>query len=270
MKLRVFAFFALALVGFDAHAGSTDAVIVAAMRLSEEPNYRWTTSVVDDARTYEIHGQTTSSGFTRVKMPMVSSVRRRLGRSVTDTEIEAIFKGNVKCVLATEEGWLTPDELPPPVERPPADGLPTGVLAGILGTTPPPRPVKKEPDSYSNLQLGISPPHEELGVIVTSHLEMTVNGDTATGVLNNVGAQLLLVRDGQREISPLEATGSFKLWLRDGVVTRYQLQLDGVLSIATPAGRKQIRVRQNTDTSIKAIGTTVVDVPLEARQKLDT
>ena len=36
-----------------AFAGPREAAIVAAMKLSEQPNYSWTTTVTDDARTYD-------------------------------------------------------------------------------------------------------------------------------------------------------------------------------------------------------------------------
>src|SRR4051812_41796600 len=57
-----------------AHAGPTETVIVAAMKLPEAANYTWRTEVVDDARTYEISGQTERAGdLSRVTMPLVSS-----------------------------------------------------------------------------------------------------------------------------------------------------------------------------------------------------
>ena len=95
-------------------AGPVESSIVAVMRLADEPSYSWTATVSDDARTYDIVGQTTRGGFTRVKMPVVNAVRLRLGRSVTDTQIEAIFRGNVRCVFLTDQRWKTIDELPGP------------------------------------------------------------------------------------------------------------------------------------------------------------
>src|SRR5215212_3330822 len=92
-------------------AGPTESAILAAMRLSEQPNYSWVATVSDDARTYDIVGKTARDGFTAVKMPVVNSVRRQLRRSVTDTEMDIIFRGNVACVIQTDEGWRKPDEL---------------------------------------------------------------------------------------------------------------------------------------------------------------
>jgi hypothetical protein len=258
-----------------------DAAILASMRLSEQLNYSWISTVVDDARTYDISGQTERGGFTRVKMPIVNAVLRRLGRSVTDTQVEAIFRGDAHCVLLTDDHWKTIDELPwAPEEEPEVDplsasigSLNTGIgglnsVPGMGASTRRRAPERAEPDAYSNLQLAISRPHEDLGVIVSSHVEWNVDGDIVTGTLNELGAQLLLVHDGQNEITPLRATGSFKLWLRDGMVAKYQLTLEGILAVSTHLGRKRVAVRQTSTTELKNVGTTKFEVPEEARRKL--
>jgi hypothetical protein len=263
-------------------AGPVETAIVAAMRLSDQPNYSWTATVTDDARTYYVDGKTVRGGFTFVKMPVINSVRRRLGRSVTDTQIEMIFRGNVDCVLATDEGWRKPDNFPPPDDEldedapmgtvgssiPGLGSIPGGVMKGTVIRQRRPRPVAPEERHYSNLQLAISHPHEELGVIVSSHREFKIEDDNVTGTLTDLGAQLLLVHDGQKEITPLLAAGTFKLWLRDGMVAKYQVRLEGVLEVETPKGRRKIVVHQNTETLLKDVGTTKFEVPEQARKQL--
>lgn len=267
-------------------AGPREEAIVAAMRLSDAPNYSWVATVADDARTYDIKGRTSREGFSRVRMPVVNTVRRRLGRSVTDTEIEFLFLGNVACVLLTEQGWRRPDELDPlpeetdyvPINNPSrSSGIPGvrsiggGMIKGVpIKPLPPPRvPADDERQrNYSNLQLGLSRPHEELGVIVGSHDRFEVTDGVATGSLQESGARLLLVRDGQKEITPLQAAGTFKLWLRDGAVARYQVRLEGILQVDTPTGRRRVAVTQTTDTVVTEIGTTAFEVPEQARLKL--
>jgi hypothetical protein len=280
---RVFAVCLVAWLGaVGVRAGPAETAIVAAMRLSEKSNYSWVTTVSDDARTYDIDGKTVRGGFTWVKMPAINSVRRRLGRSVTDTRIDMIFQGNVACVIQTDEGWMRPEELPPP-EDPDSDLLllPAtghaplgGGMPGVITKSTVIRRGKRsdprddEERNYSNLQLAINHPHEELGVIVSSHQEFKVEGDVVTGTLTDLGAQLLLVHDGQKEISPRRAAGTFKLWLRDGIVAKYQVRLEGVLVIDTPRGRRQVDVHQTSDTLVKDVGTTTFDVPAQARSKL--
>jgi hypothetical protein len=249
-------------------ATNEDRFVVAAMHLTDQPNYSWISTIVDDARTYEVTGRTTRGGFTRVKTPVVNAIRRRLGQGVTDPEVDAIFKGNVKCVLNTDDGWKTLDELPRPDIRGPDVVVPASSSPGIINKPPKPRRDEVEVGPYSNLQLAISHPHEELGVLVVNHADLKIDGDIATGTISDVGAQLLLVHDGQTEITPLRATGTFKLWIRGGTVTRYQLTLEGTLAIETPVGRREINVHQKMDTAINAVGITKFEVPEEAKRKL--
>lgn len=228
-------------------------------------------------------GKTVRDGYTLATMPVIASVRRRLGRSVTDSQIETIFKGNVECVILTDQGWRKPTELSSPAspdsesEGSVSPGGPGGTrrplgmgrsVGGSRRRSTKGRPEDAEPSAYSNLQFAISRPHEELGVIVASNTEWRVEGDTVTGSLNETGAMLLLVHDGQEEISPVRASGTFKLWIQNGAVTKYQVKLEGLLSVSGSFGHREIQVHQTTTTVLKDIGTTQFDVPEEARRKL--
>lgn len=269
------------LAGSSLFAGPVDDGIVIAMRLSERPNYSWTSIVDDDARTYDIVGKTSPDGFTQVRMPIVNSIRRRLGRGATDNLVDAIFRGNVECVLATDTGWKTIEELPIVRDTEPILGTDGMGDPGSILTTPGAvtggggsiLPLPKGDDErgrrvYSNLQMGISHPHEDLGVIVSSGTELRASGEVLTGTLTELGAQLLLVRDGQPEITPEQGAGTFTIWMRAGMVQRFQVKLEGVLAIKTGLGTKRVTVNQTTHTVIRDVGTTRVEVPAEARRKL--
>jgi hypothetical protein len=52
------------------------------------------------------------------------------------------------------------------------------------------------------------------------------------------------------------------------MVTNYNLHLKGVLNIRTRSGEHTIAVRQTTLTTIKDVGRTSFEVPVEARTKL--
>jgi len=190
--------------------------------------------------------------------------------------VQAIFRGNVDCVIATDEGWKAVEELPVVADTTPILGTSSLVhnsSRSVLGRNTGVRSASqfehdREDRAYSNLQMGLSHPHEELGVIVSSGTDLHVENDMLTGSLTEMGAQLLLVRDGQTGITPLQGSGTFTLWFRDGVVNRYQVRLQGVLAIKTGLGTRQIAVTQRTSTVISDIGTTTVDVPIEAVAKL--
>lgn len=89
-----------------------------------------------------------------------------------------------------------------------------------------------------------------------------------TGTLTELGAKLLLVRDGQEKITPLRAAGTFKLWLRNNMIVKYQVRLTGSLSVQLPGGPRTLEVSQVSDTTVTEAGTTRFDVPEEAQARL--
>lgn len=269
-------------VAVTAHAESGEKAIVAAMKLSEESSYGWHSSVRDDAQSYEIEGKT-SNGYTWQRQPMPQIIAKRLGRGAGDL-LEAIFKDTHHYVIATETGWKTLRELPKrrdnrqddewlyvsaPVWRSP--DMPADESAFDLFGLPPAiyLPVIRDDDDrpqrpYSNAQFALALPHQELAIVVSCHTELCVEGNVASGSLNDIGAQLLLVHDGHEYIKPVVATGRFKLWLQDGSVAKYMLELAGILVVE----RKAVYVRQKSTTVLKEVGTTAFTLPLAAQQKL--
>lgn len=267
-----------------ASAVTVEQAILAAMQLSEAPNYSWICTVTDDARTYEIEGKT-AGGFTWQRQPMPNVVAMRVGRD-GGYFLESIFTERLRYVILTSNGWKHLEELPkrhdnwndetewllvsmPVLRTPdmPADdwgpdpfGLPTAVWVPLV------KAQEDEEDDrvYSNYQFALSLPHEELSVIVSSHDGLHVDGDTASGTLSDLGAQLLLVHDGHEYIQPAIATGRFKLWVNGNAVRKYTVELAGILVV----DRKTVYVRQKSTTRITDVGTTAFAVPPDARRRL--
>lgn len=267
-----------------AGADTVDEAIVAAMQLAEVPNYSWTSNVVDDARTYDIQGKC-GGGYTWQRQPMPHIIARRLGRD-GGYNLEAIFSEPLRYVIQTPDGWKRLEELPkqhrdwadetewllvsmPVLRTPdmPADawgmdpfGLPPAIYVPVLRA----HQEDDEKRVYSNYQFALSPPHEELGIIVSSHIDLEVEGDTASGTLTDLGARLLLVHDGHEYIQPVLATGRFKLWLADHRVQKFTVELAGIVVV----DRKTVYVRQKSVTQITDVGTTAFAVPPDAQRKL--
>jgi hypothetical protein len=248
-------------------SGPTEEAILAAMRLSEKNNYSWTSTVMDDVRVYEIEGKTkVAANWTWLRQPMIESVARRMGSEAT-YDLEALFRGNTDSVIRTHRGWQTMGELPRWEVVVDSEPLNWSHVDPSLATPPP--PAAREPDRrrtpYSNAQFAVSRPHEELAIIVSSYTDLQVEGDKVTGTLSDLGAKLLLVRDGQEQITPLAAAGKFQLTLKNGMVASYLVQLEGILAV----GRKQkIHVHQTANTVIKNVDRTTFEIPEEARKKL--
>ena len=265
------------------HAGPAESAIVAAMKLPDASNYSWVTTVDDDARSYQIAGRTDQTDYSVVEMHIVAALRRGVMRNTasSDNQVETVFKGDEKLVIQTPSGWKTPEELTAAQNSGyrggPGGGGYGGYGGGGMGGrrgrgrrgssggspdgTPPP---------FSNLQLTLSRPAEEIGIIVASHTDMTADGDTVSGTLNETGAKLLLVHPGQKEITPLTASGTFRLWIKDGVLVKYELKLTGTLAVMTNGSRREVEVHQTATTELKDVGTTTLDIPDEAKKKLGT
>lgn len=247
-----------------AHGGTVDAAILAAMKLPDAHNYHWISTVEDDARFYEIEGRTEKAGYTLVSMPLVSSLRRRLGADGTGVQT-AIFKGDMSCVIQTPTGWSTPDELSPKS----GSANSHGVSYTSLHTSRHSRSGGSASSSnYSNIQLNLSHPADEIGIIVGSYTDIHADESGVSGTLSEMGAKLLLVHPGQDEITPLNASGSFKLWIKDGILVKYEVRLAGTISVETGSLHREFTVHQTATTELRDVGTTRVDVPEEVRRKL--
>lgn len=253
------------------HADPVETAIVAAMKLPAAPNYAWVTDIVDDARTYSIAGKTERAGdFSRVTMPMISVLRRRagLGAGNSDNQVTAIFCGDQRLVVDVDGTWKTPAEMS-------ASSRMAGRRAGnASGGTGGARIGGRNPNDkaalppYSNLQLTLSRPHDEIAIIVANASEWRAEPDGVSGALADLGARLLLVHPGQNELTPLRAGGTFRLWLKEGSLVRYQVRLTGTLAVKAGLDRREIDVNQDATTKLREMGTTRVDVPEEAKRKL--
>lgn len=256
----LFCSLAALLVAGQLRAGPTDSAILAAMKLGDQPNYSWTASVVRDSRSYTIEGKTLVGSYTQVTVPASlalpasnPSLRGRVSRGSTESEVVAIFKGDEKYVVETSEGWLTPAEFS---SLPPAPRTGSGRQRGLVSTLP--------------LTFAISQPHEDIGIIIGSSTDLRVDeGGIVSGRLSDTAARLLLLPPNQEKVSPEQATGSFKFWISNGMLTRYEIQINGIVSIDLGGSRRLVRTTQTVTTEIKEVGTTKLTVAPELKAKLE-
>jgi hypothetical protein len=168
-----------------------------------------------------------------------------------------------------ELAWLEPvlDDDPPPLEEV-FPGIRSSRMLGMnIVEMPSPGPQARRlaaeaPQLFSNAQFGVSPPHQELALIVSGYTDLKVEVDVATGTLVDAGARLLLVRDGQANVTPLLAAGTFKLNLRQGKVVSY------LLEISDPERRGRVVVQQRSITVLRDVGTTNFEITPEVLKKL--
>ena len=241
-------------------AGPTDSAVLAAMKLGDQPNYSWTSAVVRDSRSYTIEGKTLVGSYTQVTVPSSlalpesnPALRGRVGRGSSDSEVVAIFKGDEKHVVETSEGWLTPAEFS---TLPPAPRTGSGRVRGLVTALP--------------LTFAISQPHEDIGIIIGSSTDLRVDdGGIVSGRLSETAARLLLLPPGQENVAPQQAAGSFKFWISGGLLTRYEIQVSGIVSVEMGGSRRLVKTTQTVSTEIKDVGTTKLNVPPEIKAKLE-
>lgn len=281
MKAHIALVVVATVTAIETRGGPVENTIVAAMAVGERGNYTWRSTITDDARTYEIEGKT-AGGFTWQRQPMPTVVARRLGRSAGDT-LDAIFIGPQDYVIHTENGWRQLEELPKqhpdwndegdiwfvPVVAPPPVDFGGGEVWGPIAPpsviyVPVHRGVESTQRAYSNAQFALSLPHHELAIIVSSHVSLKANREIAVGRLSNIGAQLLLVHDGHEYITPVVADGRFKLWMKAGLVVKYQLELAGLLLVDD----ETVLVRQKSTTQLTDVGATRLNLSRDVWKRL--
>jgi hypothetical protein len=285
----------LAALVTSASAGPVESAIVAAMKIPDAPSYAWRTEVADDARTYEITGTTERAGeFSLVTMPIPVTGGRRAARGPVNSSgtstVTAWFKGAVDCVVQSGDGWRRPDEIANAGDRDagggggqrrrggPPGGPGGGVFGGGRGMGggrggggfPAAGDDRGESGgrTFSNVQKTLSRPHEEIAVIVAGGSDLKAEGEVVSGRLSETSAKLLLVHEGQRDRVPLQAGGTFRLWVRGGALVKYETRLEGVLRVDDSAGRREVRVNETATTTLSEVGTARVEVPAEVRKRL--
>ena len=71
-------------------------------------------------------------------------------------------------------------------------------------------------------------------------------------------------REGQEPPKTADAKGSVKFWIKDGALTKFEIKVQGKVT----AGEREMDINRTTTVEIKEVGTTKIEVPDEARQKL--
>jgi hypothetical protein len=65
---------------------------------------------------------------------------------------------------------------------------------------------------------------------------------------------------------PPDAKGSVKFWTKDGMLTKYEYNVQG--TVKRPGSDEEYKSNRTTTVEIKEVGTTKIDVPAEVKKKL--
>jgi len=229
-----------------------DDVKAAAQKLADKPNYSWTAKV--DPTQPQGGGQGGQRGRFGGGAP--DGKTEKDGFTVLifksgDNTTEVVIKGD-KAAIKEGDEWKTAEEL--------ADGGDGG--ANRL------RAMLRRAEQFKA-------PATEAQELIGRVKELKKEGDTYSGELTADAIKQIYASRGRPggggegnapDTSGLKGTAKF--WLKDGVLSKYENHVEGKMT----GGRqnREIDVKRTTTIEIKDAGSTKVEVPPEARKKLNS
>lgn len=229
--------FMLGMIGMMAHLGlaaeptSKDKVTNALKQLGDK-NYSWTTS------TKEADGSAGRLGVIEGKAEKGTTL---LSFSPGGIPVEVCMKGDKGAAKALE-GWQTFDEI----------AQTGGQAAAIV------RFLK----SYQA-------PVAQSDTLARNAKELKEVEGTLSGDLNEDAVKEMLIsgarrREGQEAPKTTDPKGSVKFWIKDGALTKYEINVQGKIAV----GDTEREINRTTTVEVKDVGSTKLDVPAEAKEKL--
>lgn len=219
-----------------ADSGAKEELTKAAKALGDKPNYSWKTTVEVPADSQFKPGPT--EGMVEKDGFMVVSASGFQG-SVNKT----VKKGD-KVALTNRDGdWVS--------------------IADLEGDT------QGFGRFRANMARNLKAPAEEAVDIVGDIKELKKDGDVYSGDLTEDGAKSLMFggrRRGGGQGGPdiSGAKGSAKFWVTDGLLSKIQVKVQGTVSF----NGNDRDIDRTSTTEIKDVGSTKVEVPAGAKEKL--
>jgi len=214
-------------------ADSKEEVTAAAKKLGQKENYSWKTTLDFGNFSTTTEGKVNQEGLACLSMTAGDNTR------------EAFLKGGKAVVKLPEEGWQSLSEL---------ENNTSGNARGRQFLT-------------RRLQ-NFKTPAEEAANLVSKTKELKKDEDVYSGELTEAGAKELLTfgrRRGADAPEPKNAKGSVKLWIKDGVLTKYEFKQSGTVTV----GDNERDIDGTTTTEIKDVGATKIEIPEAAKKKLE-
>ena len=218
---------------FAADSGSKSKVSDAAKQLGEKPNYGWTsTSKEADGSTGRlgpIEGKTNKEGLTYLSF------------TVSEFPVEVYIKGE-KGTAKVLEGWQSFEDISQ-----------TGGTAAAV--------VKYLRSSRT--------PAAESVMLAEKATDLKEAEGVLAGELKEEAVKELLLRaarrrEGQEPPKVSNPKGSIKYWIKDGVLAKYEFNVQGKVT----SGERETEVNRTTTVEIKDAGSTKLELPDEAKEKL--
>jgi hypothetical protein len=215
-----------------ANAALKDDVTAAAKKLGDKDNYAWKQT------TENAGGGGFGAGTSEGKADKDGTIWLSMTRG--DNTVEAVKKGD-KGAIKTQDGWQSL------AEATSGDPGPGTFVARRVQT------LKAPAGQVEDLVKGIK--------------ELKQDGDVCSGDLTDEGAKSQLMFGGRGGANAPEvsgAKGSVKFWIKDGMLSKYEVKVKGTVSF----NGNDRDIDRTTTIEIKDVGSTKIQVPAEAKAKL--
>jgi hypothetical protein len=219
-----------------ADSNPKDDVTAAATALGNEANYTWRTTVEVPADSQfkpgPTDGKTEKGGYTMVTM------------SFNDNTSEAVIKGTNAAVKTQDGGWQSVAE----------------ASADNGGGFNPATFLARVAQNYRT-------PAMEAATLAGETKELKAGDKGISGELTEDGAKTLLTfrrRAGGGGPTVTNPKGTITFWIADGKLTKYQYHVTGTVSF----NGNDRDVDRTTTVAIKDVGATKIEVPDEAKKKM--
>jgi hypothetical protein len=216
----------------QANAAPKDDLAAAAKQLAAKDNYSW------KQKTENAGGGGFGGGAGEGKLEKDGYLW--VSMTMRDNTIEAVKKGD-KGAIKTQDGWQSLSE----------------------ATSGDPGPATFMARRLQNYKAPATQAEELAGQVK----ELKQDGDVYSGELTEEGAKSQLMFGGRGggngpEISG--AKGSAKFWVKDGMLSKYEIKVQGKVSF----NGNDRDIDRTTTVEIKDIGSTKVELPDDAKKKM--
>ena len=213
-----------------AESGSKEEVTAAAKKLGDKGNYSWKSTMEAGNFNGSTDGKTDKDGLVSLSM------------TFGDNTTEAYVQGSKGAVKAPDRDWESLSELANSTEPGPGRFL------------------------VRRLQ-NFKAPAAEAADLAAKAKELKKEGDVYSSDLTEAGAKELMTFGGRRggnAPEPKNAKGSVKFWTKDGVLSKYELKVQGTVNF----NGEDRDIDRTTTTEVKDVGTTKIEVPEAAKKKM--
>ena len=211
-------------------ADAKETLATATKKLAASANYSWRTTVVVP------ESAQIKPGPTEGKTEKDGLAHFKM--TIRDNTWDVVKKGD-KATFTNQEGtWQTPAE----VEGEEGRGR---FIAGMVR--------------------GLKTPAAQAADLAAGAKELKQDGDAIAGDLTEEAAKdLLRFRRGGDGPAISGAKGSAKFWVKEGALTKFEFKLSGKMDF----NGNEVDLERTTTVEIKEVGTTKLEVPEGAKQKL--